>query len=117
MDSYSEAVPRAAYCVDELGLEAVIDFTAEPPDQHLEHVCERIVVFIPDALGNGCAREHCVLVAHEHLEQLPLFSSQSDRFAGALDASAAQVDDEVSDRTLRIDERRLAPGKCPNAGE
>src|SRR5262245_17933860 len=117
MDSYAEAVTRAAHSVDQLWLEAVIDFSAQPPDQHLEHICEWIVVLIPNALGNGSAREHSVLIAHQYLEQLPLFSGQRDRFTAALDPPAAQIDDQVSNRALRIDERRLAPGKCPNAGE
>src|SRR2546422_2648615 len=41
--SRTEPVPGAAQRGDQLGLEAVVDLAPQSPDEHLEHVGERVV--------------------------------------------------------------------------
>src|SRR2546429_3930149 len=47
MSSRAQPIARAADRRDQLRLEAIIDLAAQPANQHLEHIGERIVVVVP----------------------------------------------------------------------
>src|SRR5689334_11426944 len=67
--SLAEPISRAAHRVDQPRREAVVDLAAQPPDEYLEHVGERVVVVVPHVRGDGRAIHHLALVLQEKFEQ------------------------------------------------
>src|ERR1700693_5737644 len=56
--SVTKPVSGASPCRNELRWILVVDLAAQAPHQHLEHVRERVVVFIPDVGGDRRAIYH-----------------------------------------------------------
>src|SRR5256714_11091777 len=109
--SVAKAIPGAAYCLDQLDGEFVVDLPAQAAHQNLEHVGEGIVVFVPH-MGGDCSAIHDLpVMQNEELEQRKLLGSQLDRFAGAAHSLCFQVDLEIGD-TKRFRQRSsAAPGQ------
>src|SRR5260370_12662950 len=77
--SRAEAVARPAQRGDQLGLEAIVDFPAQPTHQHLEDIDEGVVVVVPHVRRDGRAIEHLAGVQHEQLEQGERLGAERDR--------------------------------------
>src|SRR2546423_12168568 len=66
--SVAKAIPGAAHCLDQLDGEFVVDFPAQATHQYLEHIGERIVVFVPHMSGDCSPIHHLSVVENEKLE-------------------------------------------------
>src|ERR1700686_3198537 len=76
--SIAKTISGAAHRLDQLDREVVVDLSAQPPHQHLEHVREGIVVLVPDVRGDCRPIDHLPVMRHEKLEQRELFRCQLD---------------------------------------
>src|SRR6185437_3568863 len=65
--SLGEAIAGAAQRLDQLRLEVVVDLATQPPNEHLEHVRERIVVVVTDVGGDRRAVDDLAAMQHEEL--------------------------------------------------
>src|SRR4029077_2856188 len=108
--SRPEAVPGAALRRDQLGLEAVVDLAAQPPDQHLEDVGERVVVVVPHVRGDRGTVEHLSRVRDEQLEQRELFGAERYGAPPATHLACGHVDFQIGYAVQRGGERGAAPG-------
>ena len=71
--SCAEPVTGPAQCVNQLDVEPVVDLSAETPDEHLEHVGERIVVVVPHVRGDRRPIDDASAVTHQTLEEREFF--------------------------------------------
>ena len=83
--------------MNELHVESVVDLAPQAAHEHLEHVCEWVVVLVPHARGDRRPIDDLIAVAHQKLEQRELLCRELDGTARASNAVCAQVDLEVGD--------------------
>src|SRR6476646_7787336 len=115
--SVAKAISGAAYRLDQLDGILVVDFPAQTPHQHLEHIGERVVVFVPDVGGDGGAIDHLAVMQNEKLEQGEFLRRQLDLPPGAPHSLCFQVDLEVG-YAQGLGQRCAAPaGKGAHARE
>ena len=93
----AEPVTRAAQRVDQFDVEAIVDFAPQPANEDLEHVCERIVVLVPDVRSDRSAIDDLLAMANEELEQRKLFRRQLDLSTAATNAMRSKIDLEIGD--------------------
>src|SRR6476661_4311943 len=67
--SITEAVSSAADGLNQLVRVVVVDFPPQASHQDLEHVRERIVIFVPHVRRDCCAIDDLSAMEHEELEQ------------------------------------------------
>jgi hypothetical protein len=65
--------------VDQLHLEAFVDFAAQPADVALDDVGARVEMNVPDVLEQHRARDHLAGVAHQVFKQAELPWLQLDQ--------------------------------------
>src|SRR5690349_9348129 len=93
----TEAVPDAAYGVDQrIGL-LVIDLAAQPPDIDVDDVGRRVEMQVPDVLQQHGAGDHAALVADEIFQQLELLGQELHVLAVTAGGARDQVDGEIAD--------------------
>src|SRR5579885_3883017 len=79
----NQLVPRAAYRLDGIDDEAMVELGAQPADVALHHVGMRIEVYVPDALQQHLAGHGSIEVFRQVLEQLEFLRHQFDADARA----------------------------------
>src|ERR1700730_7613087 len=95
--SIAKTISGAAHRLDQLDGVLAGDLPAQPPYQHLEHVREGIVVFLPDVRGDRRSIDHLPVMKHEELEQRELLCRQLDRFSRASHAVGFEIHLEIRD--------------------
>src|SRR5205823_12742942 len=110
--SVAKAIPGAAHRLDQLDGKFDVDLPAQATHQHLENICERIVVFVPHMSGNRGAIDDLPMMQHEELEQRKFFCRQLDWLAGAPHALGIQVDLEIG----HVERFRQRSAAAPSEG-
>src|SRR5438105_1049993 len=93
--SLAKAIPVAAHCLDQLDRKFVVDLPTQATHQYLEHVGERIVVFVPHMGSNCSSIDDLSMMENEEFEQRKLLSRQLNRLAGASHALRFQINFEI----------------------
>ena len=83
--------------MDQLLLEAVVDFAAEVADVDVDDVGEAVVIHIPDMFDDHGAAEGTALVAHHVFENAEFLGREVDGFGAAGDFAADAIEREVGD--------------------
>src|SRR5439155_5785578 len=113
--SVAKAVAGAPQRMDQLRLEGIVDLAAQPPNEHLEHVRERIVIVVPHVRGDRRAVDHLAAMEDEELEQRELFRRQLHRLPAALHAARREIHLQILDRHDARHQRRPPPRECADA--
>src|ERR1700746_1776851 len=87
----SQAITGAANRVQQLMIEALIDFLAQAADMDIDDVGLWIEVIVPDMLQEHRARNHMAGVAHQVFQQAKLAREHLDRLAAPPDIAGQQV--------------------------
>ncbi len=90
--------------MNQLRLVRVVDFPAEPPDEDLEHIGERVVILVPHVRGDARAIDDLVAILDKNREERELLGSELDFLAVASNVMAAEIDAQVRNfHDLRLD--------------
>ena len=106
----SKLVPRAAPGPNDRLASRTIELPAEPLDMHVDHIRQRIVVVVPDVLGDVAAADDVPGAPREVLEQRVFLGAQRNLAIADEDAAAARLDGErAGDQALRQNRLVAAP--------
>src|SRR5450432_916746 len=90
-------VAFAAAGVDQAAPYACVELAAQALDVDVDDVRERVEVFVPHMLRNLFPAHHAALVQDQVFEKGVLLGGEVDILAGARDAMAAGIENEVGD--------------------
>ena len=97
--------------MDELGLEAVVNFAPQPPNQHFEHVGERVMVLIPDMRCNRTPRDDASGVLDQILQEGEFLGRERDCDTPTRHMARRDIHAEIGDLVLFGNDSWVAPGK------
>src|SRR5439155_12301167 len=83
--------------LDQLLLEAIVDFAAQVTDVHVYDVRETVIVHVPDVLNDHRAAERAAAVAHHIFQDAEFLWSEIDGLIAADHFAADAVHGEIAD--------------------
>jgi hypothetical protein len=110
----TELVALSAAGADQRRTVTAIELTAKTLDVNIDNVGERVVVLVPDVLGDVRAADHLSCAPREVFEQTVLAAGQfqlasvdPDPLTGNIDCQRSYLDPPGGERTA------IPPGECP----
>ena len=113
-----ELISLAAAGADDRGRFRIVELAAEPLHVDVDDVGKRVVVLVPDVLGDVGAADDVSGLPGEVFEERVFAAGQRNLGAGPTDALSADVDRQRTDlEALRRERTAVAPRERAQAGE
>src|SRR5256885_6291510 len=93
--SVAKAISGAAHGLNQLDGVLVVDLPAQAAHEHLEHVRERIMIFVPDVRGDCGAVDDLPRMKDKKLEERKFFRGELDWLAGTPHPLRFEIDLEI----------------------
>src|SRR6185436_20507200 len=94
----AEDVALSAACRDQRRLAGAVELSPQPLHINVDDVRERIVLIVPDMLGDIAPPDHLARVPREEFEQRVFARGEPDAAVAAASRARAGLDRQIADR-------------------